>query len=88
MEPEDVRVQHLVVDADLVEVGEARLGVDRGRERLRQLLRVRRRVLGPPGLRERADAVELLVADVPDVLLAALVEADVRDEVTPLRVEA
>ncbi len=84
VEPEDVRVQHLVVDADRVVVGQALLGVDGGQEGLAQPLRVRRRELRPAGLGEGADAVELLVADVPVVLLAPLVEAHVGDEVTPL----
>jgi len=88
VEPEDVRIEHLVVHADAVVVGEAGLGVEGGLEGVGQRLGVRRRVLGPAGLGEGAHAVELLVADVPVVLLAALVEAHVGDEVPPLGVEA
>ena len=85
VEADDVRVEHLVVDAHLVHVGEPRLGVDRRGDGLVERAGVRRRELGPAGLGEGPDAVELAVADVPVVLLAALVEAHVRHEVAPLR---
>jgi hypothetical protein len=85
VEPEDVAVHDLVVDAGLVHVRQPLPRVDGGRDRVGQPLRMRGRELRPPRLGERPDAVELAVADVPDVLLPPLVEPHVRDEVAPLR---
>ena len=85
VEPEDVRVHDLVVDAHRIHVPEPGPGIERGQERLGEPLGVRRRELGPLGLGEGPDAVELAVAHVPDVLLATLVEPPVGDQVTPPR---
>src|SRR5258708_38543889 len=85
VEPEDVRLHELVVDAHLVQVGEALLRIRGGRIRVGELLRVRRREFRPAGLSEGSGAVQLPVADVPDVLLPPLVKPHVGDEVAPFR---
>ena len=85
VEPEDVRIQQLVVDADLVHVGQPLLGVEGGGDGLLEVVGMRRRVLPPSGLRECADSEQLLRTHVPAVLFAALVESHLGNQVAPLR---